>query len=122
MSSEFPLAHTVGWHSWQGEGEDDHGNVVDIYSPPLDQPGTPRQVIGWQVLSAAEVVLAGHDRAAVVVDLGVPAGFTLDRRDVVDLPYGPAGQYQVDGPVRSAEGNPFGWTWPGLVTLRRVEG
>lgn len=121
--SDFPTVHGVGWHSWTGVGEDAHGNPVDVYTPPLDQPGMLRQVIGWQVLSAAEVVLAGHDRATTVVELGIPAGFVLDRRDVVDLPYGPAAQFQVDSEIRSSEGNPFGWTgWPGVVTLKRIEG
>jgi len=121
--SEFPTPHTIGVHTWSGGGEDDHGNEIATYTPPLDQPGTPRAVIGWQVPASTEPLIAGHDRATVDVELGVPLGFVLSRRDVVDLPYGPAGQFEVIGEARTSEANPFGWgDWPGVVNLRRVDG
>ncbi|MBF6363208.1 hypothetical protein IU447_24125 [Nocardia farcinica] len=120
--SDFPTPHTIGWHTWSGLGEDDHGNQVDTYTPPLDEPGAPRLVIGWHVPSATEPVLAGHDRVVVDVELAVPPGFTGGPHDVADLPYGPAGQFQVIGEIRTAQANPFGWNPGGVVNLQRIAG
>lgn len=120
--SDFPTPHTIGVHTWGPTGEDAHGNAIDGYTPPLDEPGAPEPVIGWAVPSSTEPILAGHDRVTVDVVLGTPPGLALGPRDVVDLPYGPAGQFQVIGEVRGTEGNPFGWTPGGEVNLRRVEG
>lgn len=122
MSGDFPTPHTIGVHTWSGTGEDSHGNPIDVYTPPLAEAGEPRQVIGWQVPSSTEPLIAGHDRVIVDVELGVPPGFALGPHDVVDLPYGPPGQFRVVGEIRSTEGNPFGWVPGGIVNLRRVEG
>lgn len=122
MSSDFPTAHTIGVHVHSSGGRDDRNNEIDVWTPALDQPGTPRAVIGWAVPAASEPALAGHDRVVVDVVLGVPPGFVLGAHDVVDLPYGPAGQFEVVGKVRGTEGNPFGWAPGGEVGLRRVEG
>ncbi|MGW4090043.1 hypothetical protein [Nocardia sp. NPDC004750] len=119
---DFPTPHTIGVHTWTGTGEDDHGNAVDTYAPPLDQPGTPHAVIGWQVPSSTEPAVAGHDRVAVDVELGVPPGLVFGPHDVVDLPYGPEGQFEVVGEIRTADGNPFGWNPGGIVNLARLDG
>jgi hypothetical protein len=121
-STDFPTPHTIGVHEWSGTGEDAHGNPVDVYTPPLDQPGTQHAVIGWQVPASDEPIVAGHDRVVVDVELGVPPGFTMSPRAVVDLPYGPEGRFQVVGEIRTAEGNPFLWNPGGIVNLRRIDG
>lgn len=122
MSSDFPTPHTIGVHVRSDGAEDELGIPAVVYTPPLDEPGAEALVIGWAVPSSTEPAVAGHDRVAVDVVLGVPPGFTLGAHDVVDLPYGPLGQYEVVGEVRGAEGNPFGWNPGGEVGLRRVEG
>ena len=119
---DFPTPHRIGVHRRSDGDEDEHGNPVVVYTPPLDAPGTEAAVIGWAVPSSTEPAVAGHERVAVDVLLGVPPGFVLGPHDVVDLPYGPAGQYEVVGEVRSAEGNPFGWNPGGEVSLRRLDG
>lgn len=122
MSSDFPTPHTIGVHVYSSGGRDDRNNEIAVWTPPLDEPGTEAAVIGWAVPSSTEPAVAGHDRVVVDVMLGVPPGVVLTAHDVVDLPYGPAGQYEVVGEVRTADGNPFGWNPGGEVGLRRVEG
>ncbi|AHH22102.1 hypothetical protein NONO_c73460 [Nocardia nova SH22a] len=120
--SEFPTPHTIGLHVWSGTGEDDHGNEIDVYTPPLDEAGAAHAVIGWSVPSSEMPAVAGHDRVVVDVELLVPPGFPAKARDVIDLPYGPAGQFAVVGEIRGTEGNPFGWAPGGVVNLERVDG
>lgn len=122
MNGDFPTPHTIGVHVRSDGDIDAHGNPTVVYTPPLDEPGTARAVIGWVVPASTEPAVAGHDRVVVDVVLGVPPGFVLAAHDVVDLPYGPAGQFEVIGEVRETEGNPFGWVPGGEVNLRRVDG
>lgn len=118
----FPLAHTVGLHVWSAGGDDGHGNAADVYTPPLDEDGTEHSVIGWAVPASSEPALAGHDRVVVDVELLTPPGFPARAHDVIDLPYGPAGQFEVLGEVGGTEGNPFPWVPGGTLNLRRVDG
>ncbi|WP_040815055.1 hypothetical protein [Nocardia concava] len=118
----FPTPHTIGLHVWTGTGEDDHGNAIDVYTPPLDQTGAAHAVIGWSVPSATTPAVAGHDRTVVDVELLAPPGFPAKPRDVIDLPYGPAGQFAVVGEVQGTEGNPFEWAPGGVLNLQKVEG
>ncbi|MFC5789671.1 hypothetical protein ACFPPE_07360 [Agromyces tardus] len=118
----FPTPHTIGLHVWSAGDDDGHGNAVDIYTPPLDAAGTDQPVIGWGVPSSTEPAVAGHDRVAVDVELLTPPDFPARPRDVIDLPYGPAGQFKVIGEVGGTEGNPFPWVPGGTLNLRRVDG
>lgn len=122
MSSDFPTPHKIGVHVRSDGAEDELGIPAVVYTPPLDEPGTDRDVIGWVVPASTEPAVAGHDRVAVDVVLGVPPGFVLGAHDVVDLPYGPGGQFEVVGEVRETAGNPFGWVPGGEVNLRRLDG
>jgi hypothetical protein len=118
----FPTPNTVALHVRSGVGEDDHGNEIDVYTPPLDEPGTPHQVIGWSTPSSTEPLLAGHDRVVVDVELLAPPGFPAKPHDVIDLPDSPAGRFEVVGEVRDFTRGPFGFTPGGVLNLRRVEG
>ncbi|MFD4294141.1 hypothetical protein ACFWQG_13065 [Rhodococcus sp. NPDC058532] len=118
----FPTPHEVGLHIWSAGAEDAHGNAVDVYTPPLGAAGAPHSVIGWSVPTSTEPAIAGHDRVIVDVELLTPPDFPARARDVIDLPYGPAGRFEVIGEVGDTEGNPFGWAPGGTLHLRRVEG
>lgn len=115
----FPTPYVVGLHVWAGAGEDTHGNPVESYTPPLNQPGTPYAVIGWSVPSSTEPAVAGHDRVVVDVELLTPPGFPAKPRDVIDLP---SGQFEVVGEVRDYTTGPFGFAPGGVANLRRVDG
>lgn len=116
----FPTPHEVKLHVWSEGGPDSHGNPVAIYTPPLDETGSPHPVIGWDVPTSTEPVLAGHDRVVVDVQLLTPPDFPARPRDVIDLPTG--GRYEVIGEAGGTEGNPFGWIPGGTLNLRRVDG
>lgn len=110
----FPTPFTVGWHS-ATRTESPLGEDVISYSPPLDQPGTPRDVIGWAPTQATEPEVG---RVVGMLDLLVPDGFHAGPDDVVDLP---DGRFEVVGHPMSYSTGPFGFTPGGVVQLRRVQ-
>lgn len=118
----FPLRYSVGHHAYSTASQDEHGNDVPVFTPALDRPGTPRKVYGWSTPDTTEPPLAGHDRVIVDVELLVPEGFPAKPRDVIDLPAGPSGQFEVVGEVRDYNHGPFAWRPGSVVNLRRVDG
>lgn len=118
----FPTPFTVGVHTRGADGTDAHGNSVSVYTPPLPEAGTAVSVYGWFVPSTTEPPLAGHDRVIVDVQLMVPPGFPAGPRDVVDLPEGPAGQFEVVGYPEDYTHGPFGWAPGAVINLRKVDG
>ncbi|WP_159844910.1 hypothetical protein [Nocardia sp. CY41] len=119
----FPTPYEVGLHVYSETARDGHGNPVAVYTPPLDEPGTPYAVIGWAITGTDEPALDGHDREITSVELLTPPGFPAVARDVIDLPADPAGQFEIVGAVKtSGPANPFGWNPGGVLNLERVEG
>ncbi len=119
----FPLLFTVGVHAYTGTGEDAHGNVIPQWAPAKDQPGTSHAVYGWSVPSTTEPKLLGHDERVIVdVELLVPPGFPTSERDLIDLPDGPAGQFEVVGVVQDYTKGPFGFRPGAVLNLRKVAG
>ena len=119
----FPARFTVGVHTFSEGAEDSHGIPEKVFTPPLDQPGAPHAVICWAPAGGdGEPKLAGHDRVVVDIEMAVPEGFPVGPRDVIDLPEGPQGQFEVIGYPEDANNGFHGWR-PGLVVnLKRVEG
>lgn len=115
----FPLRYTVGIHTMSTTGLDAHRNPAKVYTPPLDQPGTPVKVYGWSTPFTTEPKLAGHDRVIVDVELLVPPGFPSAPGSVIDLP---VGQFEVIGEIQDYTRGPFGWEPGGVVNLRRITG
>ncbi len=119
----FPTPYTVGYHARTNHGPDRFRDQP-TYSPPKDQPGTPVAVIQW---SAAKAVssggqLMGHDRLVSEVDLFAPPGFDPQPGDLIDLPAGPAGQFEVAELPRDYTHGFHGWQPGTVIPLRRVEG
>lgn len=122
-ATAFPLLFTIGVHAYSDGGRDAHHNPVPVYTPPLDQPGTPRRVCGWSAAGSSEPAPEGApNRVDTDVILYAPTGL-LGPHDVVDLPAGPAGQFEVIGYPADYDHGFHGWA-PGLVQvrLRRIEG
>ncbi|KZM75559.1 hypothetical protein [Nocardia terpenica] len=118
----FPLRGVVGHHRYRDGGLDAHGNPVPSYTPPLDAPGTPVAVYGWGPARSAEPALPGHDRVIIDVKIYVPADFSPAPRDLVDLPAGPAGRFEVVGIAGDANHGPFGWVPGNVIAVRKVDG
>ncbi|WP_280246159.1 hypothetical protein [Nocardia abscessus] len=118
----FPTPYTVGHHACTPGGPDPHRNPA-TYTPPKNQPGTPVPVIQWGVPESTEPKLAGHDRTVIVdVELFVTPEFNPNPGDLIDLPAGPAGQFEVVGYPEDANHGFHGWRPGSVVNLRRMEG
>lgn len=110
----FPLMFTVG-HRVFGEGvEDDLGNPVESWSPPVIKP-----VYGWGAPQSSEPKTAGHNREVVEVELLVPPGFSCSARDRMVLD---GVEFDVIGAPEHYDHNPFGWNPGGVVNLKVVSG
>lgn len=123
----IPTPHTVQHYTHIPGPMNSHGNAVDTYTPPKNEPGTPRKVAGWSGASTSEPPLAGHNRAVVILDLLVPKGFPAVARDLIRIMEQPdAGLYKIDGGPRNYTAGPFkgplGHGWGYVLTLRRVDG
>lgn len=117
----FPQRITVGVHTYSEGPKDRHQNVTPVYTPPLDQPGAPRRAYGIQPAGTTEPKIAGHDRVTVDLELLVPPGFPVGPRDVIDLPAGPAGAYEVIGYPEDYTLGPWPYEPGYVVNLRRTE-
>ena len=114
----FPTPYKVGHHAWSAGPADEHNNVGDLYTPPLDRRGRQVSVIGWES-SKTEPPVVGHaERTVTLVDLQVPAGFRPENRDVIDLP---SGQFEVVG-FEDWNTGFHGWQPGNVVKLRKVDG
>lgn len=118
----FPLLFTVGHHAYSSTTQDAHGNDIPVYMPALTQSGVQRKVIGWSTPSTDEPKLAGHDRVVVDVELLVPEGFPAQPRDVIDLPAGPRGQFEVIGYQQDYNHGFHGWRPGSVLALQKVDG
>jgi len=102
----------------EGVELDAYNDVVAVFTPARDQPGTTYTVYGTALVSSTETV---PDR--LLVDkrqLLVPPNFPAAVDDLVDIPGD--GQYQVIGDPEDYWQGPFGFR-PGLVlNLRKVIG
>lgn len=113
----FPTPYAVGHHVWSAGPADEHNNVTDVYTPPLDRPGRRVPVIQI-VVKVAEPALAGHDRVVTEADLFVLPGFRPGDGDVFDLP---EGRFEVVGFEDCTRGF-HGWKPGNVVKLRLVQG
>lgn len=109
----FPASLTIGWHSVT-ESVNSLDETIRVYTPPLDQVGTARQVIGWAPTKEAE---PEPDRVISDVDLFVPQGFEANSGDIAELP---GGKFEVVGNPMEYGNGPFG-TAPTQIKLRRGE-
>ncbi|WP_069164908.1 hypothetical protein [Nocardia altamirensis] len=118
----FPLRGVIGHHRHRDGGIDAHGNPVPIYTPPANEPGIPIRVYGWGPAHSTEPDLAGHDRVVIEVEVFTPPQFRPAPRDLIDLPSGPPGRYEVIGVAAEANHGPFDWQPGNVITIRKVDG
>lgn len=123
----FPLLFTVGRHAYTGSPMDGNGDRPKVYSPPKDQPGTVLRVYGWgpplALRGAGESrPMEAQERVVVDIELLVPPDFPATERDLIDLPSGPAGQFEVIGVPNDYSKGPFGWQPGKVINLRKVDG
>lgn len=119
----YPTPYTVGWHARTNTGADRFRDPP-TYSPPKDQPGTPVQVIQWAAAqsNAPGNQQLGHQRVVSDVELFVLPGFAPRPGDLIDLPAGPAGQFEVVGDPEDYNHGFHQWQPGNVVQLRRVVG
>ncbi|GAA5096828.1 hypothetical protein [Nocardia iowensis] len=118
----LPLRHTLSHHRHRDGGTDSHGNPVSLYTPPLDETGIAVRVYGWGPARSSEPDLDGHTRVITEVEVYAPAQFHPSPADLIDLPSGPAGRFEVIGVAADANHGPFDWTPGNVITLRKVDG
>ena len=110
----IPTPFTVTVAPFDSDATDAHGNDVDAWGTPVDQP-----VYGWGPAGSAEPREPGRDEVTTDLDLLVPPGFTCTPRDRVTV----ADQtFEVEGRVQDYTRGPFGYQPGGVVRLQRVEG
>lgn len=122
----FPTPYTVGWHVRTNTGADRFRDPP-TYSPAKDAPGTPVAVIQWSAAKSDSSgsdgrQQLGHQRVILEVDLFVLPGFTPAAGDLIDLPAGPAGQFEVVGHPADYTHGFHGWAPGSVIKLHRVEG
>lgn len=122
----YPTPYTIGWHVRQPDGPD-RFREPPTYIPPKGAAGTPVKVIQWSAAKSDAggrdgVQLTGHERTELTVELYVLPGFNPVLGDLIDLPSGPAGQYEVVGYPEDYNHGFHGWTPGNVVNLRRIEG
>jgi hypothetical protein len=118
----FPTPLQVGVHVFSEGDLDAHRNTTPVFTPALDEDGELHAVIGWQPASTSEPVGQFEERVVTDVDLLVPPGFPANERDVIDLPYGPAGQFRVIGVQRDYNNGPYGFSCGEVLRLKKVDG
>ena len=121
----FPTPYTVGWQVRTDPGDRHRGPPT--YAPPKDQPGTQVPVIQIGAAKSSAAArdgrqLAGHERTEVLVALYVAPDFQPNPGDLIDLPAGPAGRYEVVGYPEDYNHGWHGWAPGNVVRLRRIEG
>ncbi|MBF6213772.1 hypothetical protein IU487_22400 [Nocardia puris] len=120
----FPTPHTLGWHFRNPDGPD-RFRGAPTYTPPAGQAGTPVQVIGWAARAGSGArdgrQQVGHDRTEISVEVYAPPSWAPNVGDLVDLPSGPAGQFEVVG-VDGFNHGFHGWQPGSVVHLQKIEG
>lgn len=122
----FPTPYEVGWHVRTNNGPDRFREPA-TYSPAKDQPGTKVAVIQWSAAKSSASgsdgrQLLGHERTITEVDLFALPGFAPNPGDLIDLPAGPAGQFEVVDDTRDYNHGFHGWQPGNVIKLRRVVG
>jgi len=122
----YPTPYTVGYHVRNPDGPDPFREAPS-YTPPKGEAGIPVPVIQWEAAVSNTAgndgrQLLGHDRTEVSVKLYVPPEFSPAPGDLIDLPSGPAGQYEVVGYPEDYTTGPFRWAAGWRLNLKRVEG
>lgn len=118
MPPFIPANYVVGLCSFSEDGEDAHGNPVEAWSDPVEQP-----VCWWASPTArgdqGEPKLAGHDRVVIDLELCTPTGFPAGPHDRVVVE---GRMFEVLGYAEDYTHGP--WWDPGVVVwnLQRVEG
>lgn len=110
----FPLTIPVLHERHIGDDEDELGNEVRIYAPPVEV-----MVFGLEPPKSSEPKLAGHERIVVDVEMYAPQSMGANPKDRVAVG---GKKYDVVGEVEDPNINP--WFQPGLVTINmhRIEG
>lgn len=122
----FPTPYTVGHHVRNPDGTD-RFRTAPSWTPPRDEPGVPVAVIQWSPAKSNAAgndgrQMVGHDRVELAVELYAPPEFQPQPGDLIDLPSGPAGQYEVVGYPEDYNHGFHGWAPGNVVNLRRIEG
>ncbi|MFG1794135.1 hypothetical protein [Nocardia sp. NPDC049149] len=122
----FPTPYVVGWHVRDTDGPD-RFREAPTYTPAKSSPGTPVRVIQWAAAKSDSsgrdgTQMAGHVRTELTVKLYVPPEFNPAPGDLIDLPAGPAGQYEVVGYPEDCNHGFHGWRPGNVINLRRIEG
>lgn len=122
----FPTPYIVGWHA-RNPDSPDRFRAAPTYTPAKDQAGTPVRVIQWAAAKSDSsgrdgTQQVGHERTELTIKLYVPPEFQPSPGDLIDLPAGPAGQYEVVGFPEDHNHGFHGWQPGNVVHLRRIEG
>ena len=111
----FPLSITVGWHQYSGGTTDAYGEITPVYTPPLNQAGTPVTVYAIAPATTGRHFADGHDRVFTHKTMYAPPGLSIGTNDYIDLP---EGQYMVEGVPEDWSFGPFSWA-PGVEYMLR---
>ena len=122
----FPTPYIVGHHVRNPDGPD-RFREAPTYTPAKNQPGTPRRVIQWAAAKSDTggrdgAQMSGHQRTEVTVELYCGPDWAPGLGDLIDLPAGPAGQFEVVGYPEDHTHGFHGWAPGSVVNLRRIEG
>ncbi|MFI5783498.1 hypothetical protein [Nocardia sp. NPDC051570] len=112
----------IGHHRHHAGALDAHGNPVEVFEPALAEPGAPAWVYGWAPVASTEPALPGHTRVVTEVDLYAAPGFTPGPRDLIDLPAGLAGRFEIIGETADYSHGPFDWAPGSVIRLKKVDG
>ncbi len=125
----LPLLFKVRRHALNPNAENDLGNKVEAWNPPVEI-----DVYGWgppQLRGVAkEVVTATGTRYVVEVELMVPPGviakdgdrFQLGSTDQIEADPDSFEWYRVVGPTEDYSHNPLGWNPGNVINLVAVKG
>lgn len=113
----LPLLFKVNHRSFDPSAENDLGNPVEAWDPPVEW-----DVYGWGApqLQAPKEVLVGTTRWVVALELMVPPGTTAKDGDLIQLD--DESWWRVVGPTEDYSHNPFGWNPGNVINLVAVKG
>lgn len=120
----FPLAFTVGLHTYSAGTGDSHGNPVPVFTPDKDEAGVLYKVVGWVDLFLPSAMERNENMTRVIsyLQLFAPDTFPATAYDLIDLNGDPTNQWEVLGEANDYTHGPW-WT-PGckVWNLRQVTG
>lgn len=117
----FPLAYTVGLHTYSGGADDGYGNPVPVFTPAKGQPGVLHKVVGWVdlFLPSAFEKSGNMNRVISYLQLFAPDSFPATAYDLIDLDGDPANQWQVLGEPNDYTHGP--WWSPGCKVWNLIQ-